>query len=179
MVVFKTYIIFNELPTIKHLSHKNHVLYQDVKCPSCGVIDEDQQHLWLCQSRSHTINNIKQKFITTLVEQSAIINEQQQIDADKIEIIINSYGFINIIQKLIPISIGNYIASILNSQQRYNIIEKAITTLYELLYDNIWIPCCNKMNELEQRLGITKEMKMKYNVLRSNTNYRHNISHST
>ena len=97
MTAFKTHIFFKELPTIKHLSHKNHVLYQDVKCPSCGIIDEDQQHLWLCQSRSHTINNIKQKFITTLVEQSAIINERQQIDAEKIEIMINSYGFINII----------------------------------------------------------------------------------
>ena len=130
----------------------------------------------MCQSRSHTINNIKQKFITTLVEQSALINERQQIDAEKIEIMINSYGFINIIQGLLPVSIGNYIASILNSQQRYNIIEKAMTTLYKLLYDKIWISHCNEMNELE---GITKEMKTKYNILRSNTDNRHNSSHST
>ena len=64
---------------------------------SIGVIDEDQQHLWMYQSRSRTINNIKQKFIATLVEQDATINDQQLIDAEKIEIMIDLYGFTNII----------------------------------------------------------------------------------
>jgi hypothetical protein len=177
---FKTHILFNELPTIKHLSHKNVDLYRNVKCPTCGIKDEDQLHLWQCSCRSTAINNIKNNFIAIIIEQCKAINKSKIIDSTHLTSLILNFGFNNIIQGLIPNSIDKYLKDFINLKQRNKIIELAMDTMYEQLYNLIWKQRCNDMNELEEKLGITKDMKKQYKVLnRTNTDNNHNTSHST
>ena len=77
---FKLHILFKELPTITHLSHKNHGLYKDMKCPTCGIINEDQIHIWQCSRRYNIIDDIKNKFIVQIIEQCSTINKEKIID---------------------------------------------------------------------------------------------------
>ena len=48
--------------------------------------------------------------------------------------------------------------------------------MYNQIYNLIWIPRCNDMNKLEKELGITKEMKRKYDILQKMNNDQNHIN---
>jgi len=174
---FKTKLMFKELPTIKHLSHKYEDLYSNLNCPTCDREKEDHNHLWKCDNRQQIIEDIKTDLYFEILNQSNKFIKKDAFEIDAIIDAINDIDFVSIINGLILKKLTSLINQRTNQQNTHRIIYNSINKIIHRIYEEIWKPRCIDMIEYEKKHNITKNSKRKPSSFKRNNNNHISINH--
>ena len=170
---FKSRILFKELPTVEHLSHKYYNLYGNLNCPTCDDHKEDQNHLWQCPKRQNNIADLHTQFNFTLLEQCKLVKENISISIEDIIDCTNVIDFKLFIQGLIPKTLTTLINSVTHKKDTtYKIINYCMKQLNKNIYEKIWKPRCEDMIAYERQHNINTKLKRRSSI--SNRNNRQN-----
>lgn len=178
--IFKLKRTNNLLPTIDKLRLRS-PYYNQLKCVFCNIQDETLKHLATCPSLELNWNRIEDEISRKLtktankrlthankcITESTIktsvfeyINPSDQIlkPRNRMELLqdIISDTIVKRLCRLTSVTIGHYLT------------EKLIHLFNSAFKEHVWKPRCQKIQEAEQRIGITKDMK--YNKTITTTN---------
>jgi ribonuclease HI len=168
---FQVKCFTRELPTMAQLKRNRPDLYKSsYRCASCGSLDEDFDHIWLCTSRRPVLHECIE-LLTQTLQLSVESLLKCTLTASQLNALVShscwsltpvEYGIqlIDLIQGLIPVSLVNFLQLCgCTSAQAQSIITESFVLFQGLLLKHIWRPRCVDLLQFENVHGISQQMK--------------------
>lgn len=179
----KVHFLIEEIATIEQVKYSLYSLYKHRKCPFCNLTDETFNHVWECSERSEEIfilvHNTKQILLDCINDK--IENRQlhiEDIDIPSLDLIWdnvssdNKFTFIDLIKGIIPLELSEFVNTKINNSQKTKEIFYNYRDISFNLIKLYWNTRCDKNNEIDISLGITKKKKKENFGLESYTKIR-------
>ncbi|GBB86408.1 hypothetical protein RclHR1_12850001, partial [Rhizophagus clarus] len=173
----KVHLLIEEIPTIEQMKKSFLEIYDDWKCPSCGIEDETFNHVWSCDKHKSTLLRIRNRTINLLVYwilecdthlQNGLVNSSLlNLYIWDIDHNINKFTFIDLIKGIIPSMLYQTINSWTTKDNSINILIQMRQYIFEQTFTEIWLPRCSYLNKFEWSLGLTKKKKLTLKNFRS------------
>ncbi|CAB5157493.1 unnamed protein product [Rhizophagus irregularis] len=168
----KIKFLMEELPTIEQMKKSLLDIYDNWLCPVCSDVIEDFNHIWSCICHVNILQKIvqdSQQFILTAINNN-IKSDFCHVSLTDINSLDNFWDFsidnncltfIDFIKGFIPITLSNYLKSLIfNDKIVCTIIGDLHDFTYNEVMNNIWKPRCELQVVLEKNLFITKKKKL-------------------
>jgi hypothetical protein len=170
----KVHLLIEEIPTIEQMKKSFLELYDDWKCPACGLDDETFNHVWSCAEYKEILREIRNNTITSLSTWILEYNESIHDFSSLVDLNIwniehspNIFTFIDLIKGIIPLSLYQKLSSWTTKNNVLIVLTKMRQYIFEQTFALIWIPRCSYLKEFERSLGLTKKKKLDLKNFRS------------
>ncbi|GES83285.1 hypothetical protein GLOIN_2v1777499 [Rhizophagus clarus] len=187
----KVHLLIEEIPTIKQMKKSFLEIYDDWKCPSCGLEDETFNHVWSCDEYKNTLLRIRNRTIDLLVywilecdshlQNVPVASSLHSLHIWDIGYNINEFTFIDLIKGIIPSMLYHTINSWITKDNSIKILIQMRQYIFEQTFTEVWLPQCSYLKEFERSLGLTKKKKLTLKNFRSlspNNNNNDNLENS-
>jgi ribonuclease HI len=163
----KIKFLIEEISTINQMRKSLLSIYENWKCPICGIFDEHFDHIWVCSGNISIIQEIREDSVTEF-SLYLMENNIDERNIEKIMLIWGSYiidvhqtelTFINIIKGVVPLKLFEAINEVIAKQQTIKILIDIRHFLYNRIMQEVWIPRVNYLREIEKEFNITKNIK--------------------
>ncbi|PKC14591.1 kinase-like protein [Rhizophagus irregularis] len=127
--------ILKDQPTYEILHQRNTNKIADNKCIRCNKNEvENWEHIWVCEDNEFNLNEILHESIYLFEQHLKTNNQDENVD------ILRNYSieFLNILEK------------------EKNVIKTLWRFMYNEIKNRIWIPRCNEIKRLEEKMKIKK-----------------------
>jgi hypothetical protein len=168
---FQVKCFTRELPTMVQLKRNRPDLYKSsFRCASCGSLDEDFDHIWLCTSRRPILTECIQLFTQTIQLSVESLLKCNLTPSQLTALVTHScwsltpveYGIqlTDLIQGLVPTSLVNFLQLCgCTLAQAQSIITESMVLFQGLLMKLLWRPRCDDLLHFEHVHGISQQMK--------------------
>ncbi|GES99352.1 hypothetical protein GLOIN_2v1777499 [Rhizophagus clarus] len=187
----KVHLLIEEIPTIIQMKKSFLEIYDDWKCPSCGLEDETFNHVWSCDEHKNTLLRIRNRTIDLLVywilecdshlQNVPVASSLHSLHIWDIGYNINEFTFIDLIKSIIPSMLYHTINSWITKDNSIKILIQMRQYIFEQTFTEVWLPRCSYLKEFERSLGLTKKKKLTLKNFRSlspNNNNNNSLENS-
>jgi ribonuclease HI len=168
----KIQMMIEELPCIEQIKKTLYSLYKDRLCPMCEEEKESFNHIWICNKRRddmqtlisglqgwllQEINKLLDPTYHIILEQIKDIDDIWNLDVSE-----DQFTFIDLIKGFFPYNLSNFFKHLLTTKSK--IEQLSYNFRNEILDKSIifWKERCNKLKEIDQNLGIDKNVKKQH-----------------
>ena len=172
--IFKVKLFLAELPLLATVQRRRPDLYQSTwLCPCCASATEDWSHFWTCPSRSSFWSTLSCSFQDCLCECISSLSSASPAAVSQVISALPCWSsspissptglcFSDLLRDFSPMDL---VSATMSFKLSYSYALAPIqTALHEAqcrLYNDIWLPRCDRMIEFERSKGITKKLKKK------------------
>ncbi|GES86412.1 ribonuclease H-like domain-containing protein [Rhizophagus clarus] len=143
----KVHLLIEEIPTIKQMEKSFLEIYDDWKCPSCGLEDEIFNHVWSCDEHKNTLLRIRNRTIDLLVywilecdshlQNVPVASSLHSLHIWDIGYNINEFTFIDLIKGIIPSMLYHTINSWITKDNSIKILIQMRQYIFEQTFTEV------------------------------------------